>query len=128
MDKIAYCGHHCAYCHFDQCPGCRSDNPFCSYATLFADNICPNVRCCKEKGLDGCYECKDLRECRIGFFDTQEQVAKATALFIQKYGKETYTNSLERAIQSGVRYPHQFNEMGDVEKMIELLKKYISVL
>ena len=124
MDKIAFCGHHCGFCPFDKCPGCRSDNAFCSFATLFEDKQCPNVKCCIEKGLDGCYECKDLLNCCIGFFDTQEQVAKATALFIQKHGKNQYDVSLSRAIQSGIRYPDQFNELEDVNKMVELLEKY----
>ena len=126
MDRIAYCGHHCGFCHFDQCPGCRSENPFCSFATLFEDNVCPNVKCCLEKGLDGCYECQELPNCRIGFFDTKEQVAKATALFIQKHGKNQYDISLARAVQSGIRYPHQFNELQDVNKMSELLEQYRS--
>jgi hypothetical protein len=103
----------------------NSDNPNCSFATLFEDKTCPNVKCCITKSLDGCYECKDLADCRIGFYDTKEQVAKATALFIQKYGKETYNSSLVKAIQDGVKYPHQFNEMEDIVKMIELLEKYI---
>lgn len=126
MDKIAFCGHHCGFCPYDQCPGCRSANAFCSFATLFEDKKCPNVKCCLEKDLDGCYECKDLTDCRIGFYDTKEQVAKATALFIQKHGKSQYELSLVRAIQSGVRYPNQFNELEDVDKMIELLEKYRS--
>jgi hypothetical protein len=124
MDKIAFCGHHCGFCPFDQCPGCRSDNPFCSFATLFEDRKCPNVKCCLEKGLDGCYECRELANCRIGFYDTNEPVAKATALFIQRYGKQQFDLSLTSAIQGGVRYPNQFNEMQDVNKMLELLERY----
>jgi hypothetical protein len=124
MDKIAFCGHHCGFCPFDQCPGCRSENAFCSFPTLFADKTCPKVKCCLAKGLDGCYECQEVLNCRIGFYDTKEQVAKATALFIQKHGKQQYEGSLVRAIQSGIRYPHQFNELEDVRKMIELLEQY----
>jgi hypothetical protein len=125
MDKIAYCGHHCGYCPFTECPGCRSENPFCSFATLFEDRQCPNVKCCKDKGLDGCYVCNQLVDCRIGFYDTPEQVAKATAIFIQKYGKESYDKTLTRAISAGVRYPIQFNELDHVKDMVVLLEKYL---
>lgn len=124
MDKIAYCGHHCAYCFYPECPGCRSDNPFCSYATLFSDRKCPNVTCCLERGLDGCYECAELAACEIGFYSTDEHVAKATALFIQQYGKACYAATLERAIQDGVNYPHAFNALGDVGLMLALLERY----
>jgi hypothetical protein len=84
------------------------------------------VKCCIGKGFDGCYQCKELPDCRVGFYDTKEQVAKATALFIQKHGKNQYETSLVRAIQSGIRYPDQFNELEDLEKMVELLEKYRS--
>jgi len=126
MDKIAFCGHHCGFCPFDQCPGCRSEDAFCSFATLFEDKKCPNVKCCLEKGLDGCYECHELPTCRVGFYDTKELVAKATALFIQKHGKKQYEESLVRSVQSGVRYPNQFNELEDVDKMVVLLEEYRS--
>ena len=125
MQKIAYCGHHCGFCPFDQCPGCRSDHAICSFATLFEDKKCPNVKCCIEKGLDGCYECKELANCHIGFYTTTEQAAKATALFIQKYGIDHYDISLTKAIQNGIQYPNQFNEMEDVKKMVELLEEYL---
>jgi hypothetical protein len=124
MEKIAYCGHHCAYCPFTSCPGCRSDNACCSYATLFDDKICPNVKCCKDKGLDGCYECQGLEDCNFGFYSTEERVAKAAALFIQKHGKNKYNIALRNAISDGIKYPNQFNEIIDIHKMIKLLEKY----
>jgi hypothetical protein len=123
MDQIAYCGHHCGHCPYTECPGCRSENPFCSFATLFEDRQCPNVKCCLSRGLDGCYDCAELPACRIGFFDTKEQVAKATALFIHQYGKESFDRTLSKAIAAGVQYPTQFNEMGDVGKMVNLLRE-----
>ena len=125
LEKIAFCGHHCGFCPFDQCPGCRSENAFCSFATLFEDKKCPNVKCCLEKGFDGCYECNQLSKCHIGFYSTDERVAKATALFIQQYGKRQYDISLAKAIQRGIKYPSQFNELEDVGKMVKLLEEYL---
>ncbi len=126
IPQIAYCGHHCRYCFYHDCSGCRSDNPTCSYANLFQDKKCPNVKCCVSKGLTGCYECSDLSNCVHGFYSRkEEQVAKGTALFIQKYGLEKYDQTLENAIQKGIKYPEQFNHLESVHHMIELLENYI---
>jgi hypothetical protein len=76
MDKIAFCGHHCGFCFFDQCPGCRSDNAFCSFATLFEDKKCPNVKCCIEKGFGGIKYPNQLNE--------MEDVNKMVG-FLEKY-------------------------------------------
>lgn len=49
---IAYCGVTCAVCPDctqGKCPGCRD--------TLWSDDPCMPVRCCKEKGIDACGQC-----------------------------------------------------------------------
>jgi hypothetical protein len=92
---------------------------------LFEDKKCPNVKCCIEKGFDGCYECQDLSNCHFEFYESKEQVAKATAIFIQKHGKNQYDISLTRAIRNGIKYPNQFNELEDVYKMVAFLEKYL---
>ena len=125
-EKIAYCGHHCKFCFYKQCSGCRSDNPSCSYAELFEDKKCPNVTCCVIKGLTGCYDCAELSSCTYGFYSRkEEQVAKATAIFVQKYGLEKYDRALEKAIQEGIRYPEQFNKLNTVQDMVQLLENYV---
>lgn len=125
LHKIAYCGHHCAFCFYKDCTGCRSDNPCCSFANLFEDKKCPNVTCCTNKGFSGCYECDKLINCDYGFFSRKkEQVAKATALFIQKYGLEKYDEILSKAIKYGVKYPDQFNNLSSVQDMIILLEQF----
>ena len=59
-----------------------------------------------------------------------EPVAKATALFIQKHGKDRFEAALTKAarsgaVQSGVQYPNQFNQMEEVSEMVKLLEKYL---
>ena len=125
IQKIAYCGHHCKYCFYDDCSGCRSDNPSCSYANLFDDKKCPNITCCKNKGITGCYECPELPQCEHGFFSRKdEQVAKATALFIQQYGLLEYDKALKASIEKGIKYPEQFNALRSVQEMIQLLERH----
>ena len=69
VDPVAYCGLSCDHCFLkDWCGGCRTAYNVCSNATCSADRICPNAGCCREKGLDGCYQCEALADCRKGFY------------------------------------------------------------
>ena len=89
VDPIAYCGLSCNHCFLkDWCGGCRTAYNTCSYATCSPDGVCPNAACCREKGMDGCWECADLASCRKGFYAEEDVNAiKAMALFIRKHGK-----------------------------------------
>lgn len=127
MNPVSVCGHHCDYCFLGQwCGGCRSHYNCCSFATIFEDGRCPNVVCAKEKNLEGCYQCQELSMCKKGYYrNTNEFVAKATALFIRENGEECYTNTLARAIDCGCNYPKSFDTAGSVEAALELLKSYL---
>lgn len=73
--------------------GCRSVFSCCSYGAYVGTGKCPNIRCCEEKGLDGCYECNEIMSCTKGFYTPDNDGAaasKAQALFIKKYGKEAF--------------------------------------
>ncbi len=127
INPIGYCGHHCDYCFMGQwCGGCRSSYNCCSYATLFEDASCPNAKCVIQRNLNGCYECDDLYECKKGYYEVEkEYIAKATALFIKKYGEKAYSATLKRAIEDGVNYPKTFDETGSIENALEILERYI---
>ena len=91
VDQIAYCGLSCGHCFLTSwCGSCRTIFNTCSYATCSPDGVCPNVACCKEKGLDGCYECDELYNCKKGFYSLGKDTnaIRAMALFIQKHGKK----------------------------------------
>lgn len=94
VDMTAYCGFSCNHCFLGEwCGGCRSVFSCCSYGAFHESGKCPNIDCCQEKGIDGCYECKELAECTKGFYQPDNDGAnacKAQALFIQKYGKEKF--------------------------------------
>lgn len=93
-DPTAYCGLSCDHCFLGQwCGGCRSDFNCCSYGTLYEKDVCPNAACCKENGLDGCYDCAEILTCEKGFYTKDNDgaaAAKAQALFIHKHGKEEF--------------------------------------
>ena len=98
VDPIAYCGLSCNHCFLkDWCGGCRTAYNTCSYATCSPDGICPNAACCREKVLDGCWECEEVSGCRKGFYAEEDVNAiKAMALFIRKYGKTALAVVLDR--------------------------------
>ena len=97
VDPIARCGLSCNHCFFKEwCGGCRTAYNVCSNATCCPDKICPNAACCMEKGIDGCYECDELTECKKGFYaDTDVNAIKAMAMFIHKYGKKELMKTLD---------------------------------
>ena len=91
VDQIAYCGLSCNHCFLTQwCGSCRTIYNTCSYATCSPNGVCPNTACCKEKGLDGCYECDELYDCKKGFYSLGKETnaVRVMALFIKKYGKK----------------------------------------
>lgn len=98
VDQIAYCGLSCSHCFLTAwCGSCRTIYNTCSFATCSPDGVCPNTACCKEKGLDGCYECNELYDCKKGFYSLGKDTnaIKAMALFIQKHGKKELLKVLE---------------------------------
>lgn len=126
IDRIAYCGFSCNHCFLGEwCGGCRSVFSCCSYGTLHEYGICPNANCCREKGINGCYECSELAGCSKGFYHPDNNGAnacKAQALFIERYGKEMFVKAMDR-----LHEVYDFREMQErlgssVEEGIHILE------
>lgn len=94
VDPVAYCGFSCNHCFLGQwCGSCRTEYNCCSFATCFENKTCPNVSCCQEKNIDGCYECDELETCTKGFYTPENDganAAKAQAMYIKKHGKKSF--------------------------------------
>lgn len=125
-DPLGRCGQHCDYCfQREWCGGCRSNYACCSFGTLFPDGICQNIACSTERGLNGCYECDDLVPCSKGYYSvSMEFLAKASAIFIQQYGRECFEETLKKAMDTGMEYPRSFNQTGSLRALMELLEKF----
>jgi hypothetical protein len=83
------------------------------------------VVCSQQKGLDGCYECFDLPACSKGYFNIQtEYIAKISAIFIQRYGKKCFEETLKKAFAAGVEYPKTFNQAESLRDAMNLLEYY----
>ncbi len=77
INEIAYCGLSCNQCFMGEwCGGCRSTFNCCSFGTLFELGKCPNMLCCEEKQIEGCYLCEQLENCSKGFYGLDEDGAK----------------------------------------------------
>ena len=94
VDPVAVCGLSCNHCFLGEwCGGCRTEYNTCSFAKCSEDRICPNVRCCNEKNIDGCFECSEIETCEKGFYVPSNDgagAAKAQSLYIRKYGKKEF--------------------------------------
>lgn len=75
--------------------------------------------------MNGCWECASLQNCAVGFYSSGENDAKAYALFIQKYGFQTYTRTVEKLISKGYDYPKQFKKINDVQKILKIFEEEV---
>ena len=100
VDPVAYCGLSCNHCFLmEWCGSCRTAYNTCSFAACFPDRQCPNAACCREKGIDGCYECGELEGCEKGFYaptNDGANAAKAQAMYIRKHGKKALLKAHDR--------------------------------
>ena len=100
VDPVAYCGFSCNHCFLAEwCGSCKTEYNTCSFAICSEGRICLNVKCCKEKALDGCYECDELQACEKGFYvpsNDGANAAKAQALYIRKHGKRDFLKVHDR--------------------------------
>ncbi len=129
VDMTAYCGFSCNHCFLGEwCGGCRSVFNCCSYGTLFEKGKCPNIDCCQEKGIDGCYDCGELNVCTKGFYQPDNDGAgacKAQALFIRKYGKEKFFHVHDK-LHEMYDFKKTQEVLGtDVEAGLKILEKYL---
>ncbi|SFI92635.1 hypothetical protein SAMN04487775_10882 [Treponema bryantii] len=127
VDQIAYCGLSCGHCFLTSwCGSCRTIYNTCSYATCSPDGVCPNVACCKEKGLDGCYECDELYNCKKGFYSLGKDTnaIRAMALFIQKYGKKELLRVMD-TLHKNKKFEKIQEVLGDdVEEGLKIMEEW----
>jgi hypothetical protein len=130
-EVVAVCGLHCDLCFLGQwCGGCRGSYNCCSYATMFADKKCPNVKCAEEHGFtnpdQGCFSCQELVSCTKGFYDGKNGIlAKASALFIQKHSIAELKTALKSAAAAGVNYNKAFNKLSSLDEVVKKMEEFL---
>ena len=114
---LAYCGLACCVCGENKtCAGCRN-------AGCKNKEWCKHFNCCKEKGLNGCWECDEF-PCG-GMHDKVRVLAFAE--YIKQNGEEKMMDCLERNEQAGVVYHYQGQLVGDYDKY-ETVDEIITML
>ena len=84
--------------------------------------------CCKERGIDGCYECEELAGCKNGFYKDGNDGAvacKAQAMFLKKHGKKAFLQ-----VQDALHKSYDFKKVQEIlgenlEDAIKILESYI---
>lgn len=125
--KISPCGLHCGYCFFKAYKGCLSNDNCCSFARMQKDQVCPNVRCSKGKGLKGCYECNDLEKCDYGFY-ALPGYAKSSAIFIKKHGKKALEEVIQNLLGKPIPYYQTIIDQGDYKAQLKFLEKNLRLV
>lgn len=132
VDPVAVCGFSCNHCFLGEyCGGCRSCFNCCSFGTLFEKGKCPNIACAEEKGIEGCYTCDALTECKKGFYadgNDGANACKAQAMFIKKYGKELFFKVHDR-LHEKFDFAKTQEILGqDLQEGFEILEKTLAEL
>jgi len=104
---IAYCSLACCLCgENSHCPGCRNEGCQNKY-------WCKSFNCCKQKSLNGCWECSDfpcdnpmLNKLRVRTF----------AKCVSEYGEEKFMDLLEKNEKAGIIYHYEGQLIGDYDK------------
>ena len=127
MKAIAYCGLACCVCSENkECDGCR-DGGCESYSW------CKNYICCREKSLNGCWECSEF-PCADGMLEKPR--IRAFAEFAKRYGVDELEKCLLRNERKGIVYHYKGQIIGDYDqcqtaeeiiKMIRTGEKYESL-
>ena len=116
--KYNYCG--VAYCVCSEniaCAGCKNDG--CK-----DKEWCKSFNCCKEKGLNGCWECQEF-PCDNPMFNKPR--VRTFAKFIAQYCEEKLMDLLEKNESFGMIYHYDGQLIGDydVPQTEEEIKKLI---
>ncbi|MGI6199769.1 MAG: DUF3795 domain-containing protein [Christensenellales bacterium] len=103
---LAYCGLACCLCGEADCPGCRQEG--CPDR-----GACKNLRCCQQRGLEGCWACADF-PCESDMFASAR--TRAFVRFAQKHGQQVLVDLLLEDQARGLRY-HREGFTGDYDAM-----------
>lgn len=121
-DSIGYCGLVCALCHgAENCSGCKSKENSCG-RYLSAEG-CYQYKCCVDKGINGCWECKDS-PCTEDMFSEHHDIRNrvfvkvARAEGIEKLGDYVWNNQ-QRGILYG--WNKDYDGLGSEEAGLQLL-------
>lgn len=115
-NSISFCGLICCLCSTDGSCDCRMENHCGS---------CFQYACCRERGLDGCWECPDF-SCDKDMFDEKHLRVKTFVKCIQEDGIDLFSQYILQNMKNGILY-HRNGYTGDYdldteEEILHLLR------
>ncbi len=104
---LAYCGLACCVCSENsRCAGCRQEG--CK-----DKEGCGPFRCCRERGIDGCWQCPEFP---CGDPMLQKRRVRVFAQCIGEYGEKQVMDRLERNAQQGMQNHYPGRLVGDYDQ------------
>lgn len=122
VNNIGYCGLICSLCHLAKdCGGCKSGNNSCG--RYLSESGCYQYNCCRERNLNGCWECPDFNCGKDMFSDAHDVRLRAFVRFIRDEGLEKLARCIIENEKNGIRYGHQkdYDGLGTEEAVIQRL-------
>ena len=123
VDNIGYCGLVCPLCHLSEdCGGCKSENNRCQ--RHLSESGCYQYSCCRERRLNGCWECEDFNCGKDMFSESHDIRLRAFVRFIRAEGLAKFARCIIENEKKGIRYGHQkdYDGLETEEDVIELLR------
>ena len=123
MDSVAYCGLICGMCQPEAVCSCRSNN---HCGKRLSPEGCLQYTCCREKGIEGCWECEDS-PCDRDMLAPDKVKIRAFVRCIREDGLESFAEDIVRKEAKGIVY-HRSGIYGDYDlateaEVLELLRE-----
>lgn len=121
-NNVGYCGLICTFCHeANTCGGCKCKENKCENS--MSDNGCYQYNCCKQKGINGCWEC-DEACCGKGMFSEHHDLRNR--VFVKCAKQEGIRQLCEYVLKNqlnGIFYGwnRDYDNLGSEQTVIELL-------
>ena len=122
-NSIGYCGLICKLCHLaDKCAGCKSDNNFCGRHLSNAG--CYQYKCCRDKRINGCWECQDFPCDKDMFSNSHDIRIRAFVRCAKEEGVEKLAEYVLKNQQNGIIYGYNkdYDNLGSEEAVLKLLR------
>lgn len=121
-DSVSYCGLVCNMCRPDGECSCKTSN---HCGKRLSPEGCFQYECCREKGLNGCWECSDS-PCDKDMFSKEQIKLRAFITCIKEDSLDKFAEYILKNTENGIVY-HRSGIWGDYdleteEQVLKLLR------
>ncbi len=124
IESISYCGLICSLCHLtDQCNGCKNTANICSNHSQKWGG-CHHRKCCIERHIEGCWECKDFPCNEDMYSDNHDIRIRAFARCIREEGVDKLAEYIIGNEKKGIKYGYQkdYDFKQNEDEVLDLLR------